>query len=218
MMEAMIYVMRTGCPWRDLPSCFGPWESVYTRFRRWSHIGLWSLILDALAERAKGKSRFIDSTHIKVHQDGANPAGGQQNQAIGRTKGGLNSKVTALVDGRGRVLQLGLAPGNAADLNAAKEIVLPAQAYIIADKGYDSDLFKEEIRRKGSEPCIPSRRNRKQPTPYNKRRYATRHRVENFFQRVKRFRRIGTRYEKLDQTFLCMLTIAAVLDWLKYRF
>ena len=56
MMEAMIYIMRTGCPWRDLPSCFGPWESVYTRFRRWSQIGLWSTILDALAERAKGKN------------------------------------------------------------------------------------------------------------------------------------------------------------------
>jgi transposase len=176
------------------------------------------MILDALAERAKGKTRLIDSTHIKVHQDGANPAGGQQNQALGRTKGGLNCKVTALVDGCGRVLQLGLAPGNAADLNAAKEIVLPAQAYIVADKGYDSDLFREEIRRKRSEPCIPSRRNRKQPAVYNKRRYATRHRVENFFQRIKRFRRIGTRYEKLDQTFLCILTIASVIDWLKYGF
>src|SRR5262245_55126039 len=128
MMEAMIYVMRTGCPWRDLPSCLGPWESVYTRFRRWSQIGLWSLLLDALAECAKGKIRFIDSTHIKVHQDGANPAGGQQNQALGRTKGGLNCKVTAWVDGGGRVLQLGVAPGNAADLNAAQEIVLPSQA------------------------------------------------------------------------------------------
>ena len=201
-----------------MPSCFGPWESVYTRFRRWSQIGLWSTILDALAERAQGKNRLLDSTHIKVHQDAANPAGGQQNQAIGRTKGGLNSKVTALVDGRGRVLQLGLCPGNAADLNAAKEIVFPAHVYIIADKGYDSDQFKEQIRQKGSKPCIPFRRNRKCPAAYSKRRYATRHRIENFFQRVKRFRRIGTRYEKLDQTFLCMLTIAAVLDWLKFGF
>jgi transposase len=218
MIEAMIYIMRTGCPWRDLPSCFGPWQSVYTRFRRWSQTGLWSAILDGLAQRAKGKGRLIDSTHIKVHQDGANPEGGQQNQAIGRTKGGLNCKVTALVDGRGRVLQLGLSPGNAADLNAAKEIVLPAQVYLVADKGYDSDEFRQEIREKGSEPCIPSRRNRRHPATYSKCRYATRHHVENFFQRVKRFRRIGTRYEKLDQTFLCMLTVAAVLDWLKYGF
>ena len=218
MIEAMIYIMRTGCPWRDLPACFGPWGSVYTRFRRWSQIGLWSTILDVLAERAQGKSRLLDSTHIKVHQDGANPAGGQQNQAIGRTKGGLNSKVTALVDGLGRVLQLGLCPGNAADLNAAKEIVFPSGVYIIADKGYDSDPFKAEIRRQGSEPCIPSRRNRKRPAAYSKHRYATRYRVENFFQRIKRFRRIATRYEKLDQTFLCMLTIAAVIDWLKNGF
>jgi len=218
MIEGIIFILRTGCPWRDLPACFGPWNSVYTRFRRWSEIGLWALVLDILCGKAKGKTRFLDATHVKVHQDAANPAGGQQNQAIGRTKGGLNSKVTALVDRCGMVLQITLAPGHMADVKAANEIVLPRQSHLIADKGYDSDRFRTQIRDNDSSPCIPARSNRKNPEPHHRGFYRKRHKVENFFQRAKRFRRIGTRYEKLDQTFLAMLHLASVLDWLRYGF
>lgn len=218
MIEAVIYILRTGCPWRDLPECFGPWNSVYTRFRRWSESGLWSTILDILCERAKGKMRFLDATHIKVHQDASNPAGGQQNQAIGRTKGGLNCKVTALVDGRGMVLQLTLAPGQMADVKAANEVELPRESHLVADKGYDSDAFRNQIRLNGSSPCIPARSNRKNPQAHHRGYYRKRHQVENFFQRAKRFRRIGTRYEKLDETFLAFLHLAALLDWVRNGF
>lgn len=89
MLEAMIYRVRTGCPWRDLPSEFGPWSSVYTRWRRWNLSGLWAGVLDLLAEKGSGTLRPLDATHVKVHQDAANPAGGQSEQSIGRTKGGL---------------------------------------------------------------------------------------------------------------------------------
>lgn len=215
MIEAIIYILRTGLPWRDLPSVFGPWNSVYTRFRRWSKTGLWAAVLDILAGKATGKCCFLDATHIKVHQDGSNPSGGQQNQAIGRTKGGLNSKVSALVDGSGKALQLTLAPGQRADIKAASEIVLPEQSHLVADKGYDSNTFREWLRAKGSTACIPARCNRKNPEAYHRGYYRKRHKVENFFQRIKRFRRIGTRYEKLDQTFLAMLHLVAVLDWLR---
>ena len=88
-----MYVLRVGCPWRDLPSVYGPWSSVYTRWRRWCQCGLWARLLALLARQAQGKLRFLDASHVKVHQDASHPAGGQQNQAIGRTKGGLNTKV-----------------------------------------------------------------------------------------------------------------------------
>ncbi len=68
MIEAMIDILRTGCPWRDLPTHFGPWSSVYTRWSRWSGNGFWAAILDLLAEGEKGQLRHLDSTHIKVHQ------------------------------------------------------------------------------------------------------------------------------------------------------
>jgi transposase len=215
MVEGMIYILRSGCPWRDLPERFGPWSSVYTRWSRWAHEGVWAAILDFLAEDAEGELRHLDSSHIKVHQDASNPAGGQENQALGRTKGGLNSKVTALVDGRGRAVQLALAPGQRNDTIAAEDIVFPERKKIVADKGYDSNRFRERIVSAGSEPCIPPRAGRLAPAKYHPGHYRKRHRVENFFQRIKRRRRIGTRYEKLDVTFFAFLTLAAVLDWLK---
>ena len=86
---------------------------------------------------------------------------------------------------------------------------------IVADKGYDSDAFRERIKAARSEPCIPPRVGRRAPAKYHRGFYRKRHRVENFFQRIKRRRRIGTRYEKLDITFFAFLTLAAVLDWLK---
>jgi len=218
MIEAILHVLRTGCPWRDLPVHFGPWSSVYTRWRRWSLDGLWAQILDLLIESANGKLRHLDASHIKVHQDAANPAGGQQNQAIGRTKGGLNTKVTALVDGKGRALQLTLAPGQQADVKAVQALILPPKTHVVADKGYDSDQFRQDVREGGSQPCIPPRSGRLQPASFNRGYYRRRHRVENFFQRIKRSRRIGTRYEKLDLYFLGFLHLAAVMDWLTFRF
>ena len=92
MVTAMWYILRTGIPWRDLPKEFGPWSSVYTRFRRWCKSKLWSGMLAVLTEDAYGAIRCLDCTHIKVHQDGSNAADGRDSQAVGKTKGGLNTK------------------------------------------------------------------------------------------------------------------------------
>jgi len=211
MFEAMVYILRVACPWRDLPAIYGPWNSVYTRWRRWCRSGLCSKLLQVLARKAKGKLRFLDASHIKVHQDASNPAGGQQNQAIGRTKGGLNTKLSAWVDGRGKAVSLSLAAGPKADVMVAQEAARPrlGGTTTVADKGYDSDGFREQLKQWGSQSCIPPRSNRKQPSARQ------RHKVENLFQRLKRYRRVGTRYEKCDLYFLAFVQLAAVIDWFK---
>jgi transposase len=107
----MWYVLRTGIPWRDLTERFGPWSSVYTWFRRWCTNGLWATILGQLGHAAFERIRCMDCSHIKIHRDGANPIGGQAWQAMGRTKGGLNTKLAAVVDAVGRAIGLNLAPG-----------------------------------------------------------------------------------------------------------
>ena len=98
MVTAMWYVLRTGVPWRDLPERFGRWSSVYTRFHRWCQSGLWVRLFRRLRFHAWSKIRSLDCSHVKVHADGANPVGGQASQAMGRIKGGLNTKVVAIVD------------------------------------------------------------------------------------------------------------------------
>jgi transposase len=170
-----------------------------------------------LARKAQGQLRFVDTSHIKVHQDASNPAGGQQNQAIGRTKGGLNTKLSAWVDSQGQPVSLSLAPGQAADVNIAQGAARPPlrRTTTVADKGYDSDEFRAQLRRWGSQACIPPRCNRLQPASWHRGHYRKRHKVENLFQRLKRNRRVGTRYEKNDLYFLAFVQLAAILDWLK---
>lgn len=158
MVEAMIYILRTGIPWRDLPALFGPWNSVYTRWRRWCRCGLWAKVLAVLARRANGVLRFLDASHIKVHQDASNPAGGQWTQALGRTKGGLNTKLTAWVDGRGRALLVSVAAGQRADVQVAQQVWPKLRHQItVADKAYDSDEFRRQLQGRGSGVCIPAR-------------------------------------------------------------
>lgn len=76
MLNAMLWVVRSGAPWRDLPEYYGPWQSVYTRFRRWEKLGLFDQILKTLAANPDSESIMIDATIIRVHQHGAGAKGG----------------------------------------------------------------------------------------------------------------------------------------------
>jgi transposase len=216
MVEAIFYVLRTAVAWRDLPPCFGPWESVYTRWRRWCALGLWPEILRLVSRRAVGRVRFIDGSHVKVHQFGANPAGGQFHQAMGRTKGGLNTKLCALVEGQGRLLAVVIAPGQSDEAKAAAPLLENLhRILLVGDKGFDRDELRRQMLSQGCVACVPPRSNRIRPAWWSRELYRQRHKIENFFQRIKISKRISTRYEKLASTFLNFVLVAAVFDWLK---
>jgi transposase len=81
MVNALIWILRTGAPWRDLPSEYGPWQSVYTRFRRWEARGIWQRALEELAKDATdNESLMIDSTAVRAHQHAAGARGGRKNR------------------------------------------------------------------------------------------------------------------------------------------
>lgn len=86
MVEAMIWILRTGAPWRDLPNAYGPWQSVYTRFRRWSQKGVLAMLLEALARERDDEGYHIDATIVRAHQDasGARKEGGPRDRALTR--------------------------------------------------------------------------------------------------------------------------------------
>jgi transposase len=86
LVEAMIWILRTGAPWRDLPSAYGPWQSVYTRFSRWSQQGVLARLLAALARERDGEGYLIDATIVRAHQDasGAHKEGASRNRALAR--------------------------------------------------------------------------------------------------------------------------------------
>src|SRR5262249_35378216 len=95
--EAMLYLARTGTPWRDLPEAFGPWAAVFNRFRRWERRGLWRQLWERLQTDACPLTRqlFIDATIVRAHQHAAGALkknGGHAAQALGRSRGGWATK------------------------------------------------------------------------------------------------------------------------------
>lgn len=118
-----------------------------------------------------------------------------------------------MCDGQGRPIILLLSEGQMSDHKGARLLLdrLPAADVLIADRGYDSNWFREALSEKGIEPCIPSTRNRKQPIPHDAKRYRRRHKVENLFAKLKDWRRIATRYDRCAHTFFSAICIAATV-------
>ena len=142
--------------------------------------------------------------------------GGQPSQALGRSRGGFSTKVHVSVDGLGNPLRFKLTPGQKHDITQAEMLISGYEGeYVIADKGYDSQGFIQHISDSGMVAVIPPRSNRKQPRSYDDHLYRERHLVECFIGKMKHYRRIFSRFDKLDSRYLGFLQFAAVLIWLR---
>ena len=136
---------------------------------------------------------------------------------MGRSRGGLTTKIHARVDAKGRPVRLILSPGNDHDVTCTEALLdgLEPHAIVIADKGYDADRVRQHIRAQGAVPNIPNKSNRKKRYRWKKSIYRQRNHVERFFNKLKNFRRIATRYDKLGATFFAFVQLASVRIWLR---
>ncbi len=127
----------------------------------------------------------------------------------------MSTKIHAAVDALGNPVRLLLTAGQASEYGQANALIEGFDAgFVLADKGYDSNNFIEIIEDTGAIPVIPPRSNRNEAREYDKHLYKERNLVERLFQKLKHFRRIATRYERLAQNYLSMLHIVAALIWL----
>ena len=110
----IFWVLRSGAPWRDLPETYGPRTTCYNRFVRWRQAGVWDQIMDVLAAGHDAAVQMIDTSVVRVHQHGACIAD-NNHQDMGRSRGGLTSKIHAVVDTNGLPVHLALTPGEAHD-------------------------------------------------------------------------------------------------------
>jgi transposase len=140
---------------------------------------------------------------------------GAEFQAIGLTKGGRNSKIHAIVDAFLRPWVLILTPGNTADCVMAQECVslIAGIKELLADKGYDTDAFRAFLKKEGIKPVIPGKSNRKKRIRHDKKAYKKRNVIERCFGRLKDFRRIATRYDKLAGNFFSALCLVAIVAY-----
>ena len=136
-----------------------------------------------------------------------------QDQAIGRSRGGLSTKIHALVDALGNPLAFLLTGGQAHDL-AGADALLPhmAAGRLIADKAFDADArVLEPLAQAGKSAVIPPRPNRLTPREFDRHLYKERHLIENFFCKLKQFRAIATRYDKTARNLLAAIHLAAAI-------
>ena len=183
---------------------------------------MWERIFKAVADDPDNEYAMIDATIL-----GSSPRTGLtstapelekggQDHAIGRSRGGLTTKIHVIVDALGNPLALSLTKGQAHDITQAEALAAQvAPQALIGDKGYDSDRFIESLQLRRIVPVIPPKANRKIQRQCDFALYAERNLVERFFNFIKQFRAIATRYEKTARNFLAGLHLVCALAWLK---
>jgi transposase len=224
-------------PRRDLPERFGPWSTAWSRFRRWTAAGVWQRVLEVLQRQADGAGQldwaihFIDGTVVRAHQHAAGAVGGQQHEALGRSRGGFSTKVHVRAEGGGKPLALVLSGGErhesryVAALLARGQVRRPGRGrprtrpeQIVGDKGYSYPTVRRLLAGRRIRAVIPRRVDQRphdgRHRAFDRTVYRERNRVERLVNRMKQHRRVATRYEKRAAHYLAMLTLAAALLWL----
>ncbi len=135
-LNGIFWVLRSGAPWRDLPDVYGPRTTCYNRFVRWRRAGIWTSIMDALAAAHDAAVQMIDTSMVRVHQHAACIAD-SASQSVGRSRGGLTSKLHVVVDTNGLPVRLGITPGEAHDNRLCSTLLtrLEAANNVLADRG-----------------------------------------------------------------------------------
>lgn len=216
--EAILYRIRIGCPWRDLPSCFGHHNSIFKRFNDWCKSGKLLKIFELVSSFPDMQWLFIDGSHIRAHQHSA----GIQDQAISKSIGGNSSKIHLAVDANGNPIKFIITDGTTHDVKVAPDLVdqldLKQTEILSADKGYDCESLREQIKNTNTKANIPRKSNSKSDNAHmDWYMYKIRHLVENSFARLKHFRGIATRFDKLKRNYESSVALACIFIWLPLK-
>jgi transposase len=232
--DGILWKLRTGAPWRDLPDGYGPWSTVACRFRRWRLAGVWDRLFACVQEEEDQAGHVdwaiqaVDATIVRAHQHAAGAKGaGGASEALGRSQGGVSTKVHLKSEGGGKPLAVLLTPGQAHEapvfdrLLGQGAIKRPGRGRprhrprrLLGDKGYSSKHIRARCRRRGIRHTIPRRENECRTGPFARALYRLRHKVECAINRCKQFRSLATRYEKRAESYRALWVIALTILWL----
>lgn len=168
--------------------------------------------------RSPSRRHPDDRQHLRSRPPtGRDGKKGGADHCLGRSRGGLTTKIHVVVDAQGLPIRLGLTAGQTHDGQIADALLdhLGPRTIVLADKAYDADRIRELIQDQGATPNIPPKSNRRWKPCFSKRLYRERNLIERFFSKLKHFRRVATRYDKLAANFLAMVQLASMRLWLR---
>jgi transposase len=232
--------LHTGAPWRDLPrDTYGPWQTVYERFNRWSKDGTWGRLLEALHVRldADGKIDWglfcIDGSSVRASRAAAGAsatdgtAAEPADHALGRSRGGYGSKIHLICDGSGLPMAVTVTAGQRHESTQFEavmgEVRVPRPVgrprcrprKLAGDKGFSYPRVRRVLRRRGIKAVIPTRKDQRRLPGFDQATYRRRNVVERCIGWLKESRRLATRFEKLAENFLAMVKLAMLERLLK---
>ncbi|MDO9131917.1 IS5 family transposase [Hydrogenophaga sp.] len=222
--NAILYVAEHGCKWRGLPKRFGNWHTIYTRMNRWTKAGVLDRMFEELQRaqvvRIKIEAVSLDSTSIKVHPDGTGAPKKNGPQSIGKSRGGWNTKIHMVAADARTAVTFSLSPGQAHDAPEGRRLLSslgptsrPVQ--LVMDRAYEGNETRQLALDLGFIPVVPPMKTRIEPWDYDREMYKRRNEVERLFRRLKGYRRIFSRFEKLDLMFLGFISFVLVADGLR---
>ncbi|WP_230425663.1 IS5 family transposase [Spartinivicinus ruber] len=221
-LNAVLYVAEHGCKWRGLPKYFSNWHSIYTRVNRWAKKGVLDDVFSVLQEADVINIQVdlvsLDSTIIQVHPDGTGAFKKNGPQAIGKSRGGWSTKIHLVAADDQTAVTFSLSPGQAGDAPEGRKLLKRLEncgwegAHVIMDKAYEGDETRQLVFDLNMEPVVPPKSNRLSPWKYDREMYKNRNEVERLFRRLKGFRRIFSRFEKLDTVFHFFIHFALIVD------
>jgi transposase len=218
-LNGILWVLRTGAPWADLPDRYPSYQTCHRRFQHWARAGLLRSILEILAQALHDEGyldldeAFIDGTFAPAKQGGS---------CVGKTKRGKGSKIMAIADRQGLPIAVHVESATPHEVTLVRATLatrfvrlLPAR--LIGDNAYESDRLDAALARRGVELIAPHRRTRRHRTQDGRplRRYQRRWKIERLFAWFQNFRRLVVRYERFAENFLGMLHLACWLILLR---
>ena len=187
---------------------------IYRRFSRWCDAGVFEALHEHFHAAGELSALLVDSTIVRAHSSaaGGRKKGGQEAAGLGHSRGGFTRKLHLSLSDTWVPLRWILTAGNRNDITQASALIEGySYEYVIGNKAYDSDAFKEAIVSAGGVAVIPPRDSRRDPCPYDEALYKRRNIIERFFHRLKQYRRVATRYDKLGTRYLGFVYFAAIL-------
>ena len=222
MLNAMLWLARSGAAWADIPARFGPHQTVYSRFCKWRDDGTLLRIFQELNADADYENLCIDGTSIKAHPQSAGAKKGavnsENNQFIGVSHGGKTTKIHAVVDALGNPVHFLLTGGNIFVASVAVDLLSEVKisgSNILGDKAYGTNSIRTYITEQRASYTIPPESNVIAPWFCDFHTYKERHLIACFFNKLNVFRRVTTRYDKLAVSFLAFVHLASIWILLK---